>query len=32
MAALTHEPSKEELAKLFADHDVYVVGPPLKVD
>ena len=32
MAALTSEPSKEEMVKLFADHDMQVVGPPLKVD
>ena len=32
VAALTKEPTKEELAKMFADHDMQVVGPPLKVD
>lgn len=32
MAALQKEPSKEEIAKIFADHDMQVVGPPLKVD
>ena len=32
VAALTKEPTKEELAQLFADHDMQVVGPPLKVD
>ncbi|QDK81537.1 cupin domain-containing protein [Spirosoma sp. KCTC 42546] len=32
MAALEKEPSKEEIAKIFADHDMQVVGPPLKVD
>ena len=32
LAALTKVPSKEELAQLFADHDMQVVGPPLKVD
>ena len=25
-------PTKEEIIKLFADHDMKVVGPPLKVD
>ncbi len=32
MAALEKEPTKEEIAKIFADHDMQVVGPPLKVD
>ena len=32
MAALTHEPTKEEMVNLFADHDMQIVGPPLKVD
>lgn len=32
MAALTKEPTKEELAKIFADNDMQVVGLPLKVD
>lgn len=26
----TSPPSKEEIAKVFADHDLQVVGPPLK--
>ena len=25
----TSPPSKEEVAKVFADHDMQVVGPPL---
>jgi quercetin dioxygenase-like cupin family protein len=25
-------PSKEEIAKIFADHDMLVVGPTLKID
>ena len=25
-------PTKEEIAKVFADHDMLVVGPPLKID
>jgi quercetin dioxygenase-like cupin family protein len=28
----TSPPSKEEIAKVFAEHDMQVVGPPLKVD
>lgn len=32
MAALDHEPSKEEIAKIFAENDMQVVGPPLKRD
>lgn len=32
MAALDHEPSKEEISKIFADNDMQVVGPPLKID
>ena len=28
----TSPPSSEEIAKTFADHDMKVVGPPLKVD
>lgn len=31
MAALDHEPGKEEIAKIFADNDMQVVGPPLKI-
>ncbi|WP_428659295.1 cupin domain-containing protein [Runella sp.] len=27
----TSPPTKEEIAKVFADHDMQVVGPPLKV-
>ena len=32
MAALDHEPGKEEISKIFADNDMQVVGPPLKID
>ncbi len=32
MAALDHEPDKEEIAKIFADNDMQVVGPPLRID
>lgn len=28
----TSPPSKEEIAKVFADHEMEVVGPPLKVE
>lgn len=28
----TSPPSKEEIAKVFADHDMKIVGPPLKAD
>jgi quercetin dioxygenase-like cupin family protein len=31
VAALTHEPTKEEMAKIFADNDMEVVGPPLSI-
>lgn len=32
MAALDHEPDKEEIARIFAAHDMRVVGPPMKVE
>lgn len=32
MAALDHEPTQKEVEKIFADNDMQVVGPPLKVD
>jgi quercetin dioxygenase-like cupin family protein len=32
MAALEHEPTKEQVAQIFADNDMQVVGPPLKED
>ncbi|PSR52376.1 cupin [Adhaeribacter arboris] len=32
MASLNHEPSQQEIAKIFADNDMQVVGPPLKID
>ncbi|OON68873.1 cupin domain-containing protein [Hymenobacter sp. CRA2] len=32
MAALKAEPSPQEIAQLFAAHDMKVVGPPLKVE
>lgn len=32
MAAFKGEPTKEQVAKIFADNGMQVVGPPLKVD
>jgi len=32
MAALDHEPNQEEIAKIFSDNDMQVVGPPLLID
>lgn len=32
MNALKTEPTKEEVVKIFADNDMIVVGPPLKID
>ena len=32
MAALNHEPSQQEITKIFADNDMQVVGPPLKIN
>jgi quercetin dioxygenase-like cupin family protein len=32
MAALDHEPSMEEIAKLFSDNEMQLVGPALKID
>ncbi len=32
MAALDHEPAKEEMAKIFADNEMQIVGPPLKIE
>ena len=31
VAALEKEPSKEEMAKIFADNEMQVVGPPLSI-
>ncbi len=31
MAALDHEPTAAEIAKIFADNDMQVMGPPLKI-
>jgi quercetin dioxygenase-like cupin family protein len=32
VAALKKEPTPQELAKLFADNEMEVLGPPLKID
>lgn len=32
MAGLDHEPDKEEIAHIFAAHDMEVVGPPLSIN
>jgi len=32
MAALDHQPSQEEIAQIFADNEMQVVGPPLALD
>lgn len=31
MSRLDHEPSPAEIAKIFADNDMQIVGPPLKI-
>ena len=32
MQALDHEPTAAEVAKIFADHEMQVVGPPVKIE
>lgn len=32
MAAFKGEPTREEVAKIFLDHEMQIVGPPLAVD
>jgi quercetin dioxygenase-like cupin family protein len=32
MAAFKGEPTKEQIAKIFADHEMQIVGPPLILD
>jgi quercetin dioxygenase-like cupin family protein len=32
LAAMEHEPTKEEMAKLFTDNEMEIVGPPLKIE
>jgi len=32
MSALDHEPTAKEIAQIFADNEMQVVGPPLKIE
>ncbi|WP_020607678.1 cupin domain-containing protein [Spirosoma spitsbergense] len=32
MSSLPHEPDQAEIARIFADNDMRIVGPPLKID
>jgi hypothetical protein len=32
MSALDKLPTPQEMAKIFSDHEMQVVGPPIKVD
>lgn len=32
VAGLDHEPTPEEMKAIFADNDMQVIGPPLKID
>lgn len=32
MASLDHEPTKEEIKKIFTDNDMDIIGPPLKLE
>ena len=32
VASLEKEPTQQEIAKIFADNDMQIVGPPLKVE
>jgi quercetin dioxygenase-like cupin family protein len=32
LAALEHEPTREEMANFFTDSDMQIVGPPLKIE
>jgi hypothetical protein len=32
MSALDHEPTPEEVAKIFAANEMQIVGPPLKIN
>ena len=32
MAALENEPTSKEIAQIFADNEMQVVGPPLKIE
>ena len=32
MSSLDHEPSPEEIRQLFAENEMQIVGPPLKIE
>ena len=32
MAGLKNEPSPDEIAKIFIDNEMRIVGPPLKIE
>lgn len=32
MAGLDHDPTKEEMEKIFTDNDMIIVGPPIKIN
>lgn len=32
LAGMDHDPSKDELTRLFSDNEMQIVGPPLKID
>lgn len=32
VAALDHEPTSKEMQKIFTDHDMQVIGPPLTIE
>jgi quercetin dioxygenase-like cupin family protein len=32
MAALDHQPSQQEIARIFSDNEMQIVGPPLKIE
>ena len=32
LAALNHEPTKEELSNIFAENEMKIVGPTLKIN
>ena len=32
VSGLNHEPTQKEMAQIFVDNEMEVVGPPLKID
>jgi len=32
MAGLKDNPDNEEIARIFSEHEMKIVGPPLKID